>query len=211
VERDNVTFREQCVQIDHLDAENFFKARAEIRVARDNAHFESFSPKGSGTTDSAEAHDAHRHFREPGNIADRATIPELKRGANGALDSYHPAITGEHQADGMVGDFVDAIIGHVANGDAARAGDVDIDRIESDAAANDYFAAFSFADEVSWQGDFMKNDDGVRVLEAAAKLFILMSLKTMNSSETVQFALFDVSGRGEIIGNDDFVHGERDT
>src|SRR5215471_3496483 len=62
VQRDDVTLGEERIQIHHLHTEHFFKARAKVRIASDNAHFESFSAKCSCAADPAKADNAHGHF-----------------------------------------------------------------------------------------------------------------------------------------------------
>jgi hypothetical protein len=109
----------------------------------------------------------------------------LKRGPDRPLNAHNAAIAGKHQRNCVIGDFVDAIIGHVAHGNTAGARNANVHGIESNAATNYHFATFSLIDEVGGQSDFVKNDDGIGMFQAPSELLILVRLKAVNLREAV--------------------------
>ena len=78
---------------------------------------------------SAQARGAEDEGRVPGAVAERL------------VGRQQPPGHGQQQHQGVVGHFLGAVVGHVADDDAARAGRVDVHVVVADAAADDAPAA----------------------------------------------------------------------
>ena len=67
---------------------------------------------------------------------------------------------GEHQGDGVVGNFLGAVVGDVADGDAALGGLVDRDIVEADADADDDLALLEGVEGGGGEADVVPDEQG---------------------------------------------------
>lgn len=165
----------------------------------------AFARSGRGT-DAPEADDAHRAPREARHGADAVPVPRREAVTQAALGADDAAIAREHEADGVVGDLVGAVVRHIADGDAPRGGGADVHGVVAHAAADDDAAGVQFRDEVGGHGDFVEDDDRGGLAQAAVEFGIAVRLEAADLREAGEFALFEIGRGREVIGDDDLVH-----
>jgi acyl-CoA thioester hydrolase len=84
----------------------------------------------------AEPDDAEPCSAKPAQLAGRAPVPAP--GAHVAVEHDDASEQGEDERERVVGDLLDAIVGHVADPDAAPLGLADVQMVEADAAGRDH-------------------------------------------------------------------------
>ncbi|MNM88766.1 hypothetical protein D3C81_1009890 [compost metagenome] len=108
---------------------------SEARPVGQYAAAEGLQSRSRGATDAAEADDADREFAEPLWIG--AFDGEAARVLDPPVVLHDPAEMRQQQGDGMVGDFLHAVVRHVGDPGAAPGGAVHGDIVETDAEAGD--------------------------------------------------------------------------
>jgi hypothetical protein len=107
---------------------------ARARTATARAHVsEGDEPEGL-------AHEARELGQERPPLAPAAL-------ADHPVHRGHPAVRGQDQHHGVVGDFLDERVGHIGDRDPACGGRVDVDRVDAHAAERDHLAALHPVDD----------------------------------------------------------------
>jgi len=106
----------------------------------------------------------------------------------------------------VVGDFIDAVIRNIADGDSALGGGGEVDVIEADATADDDAAAAEALDGFSGEGDFVEDNQCIGVFDTAFEVFVACSEEAFDLGEVLEFSLFDGCGRRECVGDANAVH-----
>ena len=203
---ENVAFAEEGVEVHERHVQGFFKTWPEEGVAGDHAHAEGLGPHGGGGSDPAESEDPEGLAGETGDGFDGAFVPGLEFLTKRAFHGDKPSIEGEGEGHGVVGDLIDAVIRDVADGDATGGGCGEVDVVEADAAADDDAAASEALNRFGGEGDFVKNDEGVSIFDAAFEFFVVCGEEAFDLGEVLEFPLFDGSGRRECVGDANAVH-----
>jgi nucleoid-associated protein YgaU len=110
--------------------------RSDHRIEHADMALEGEQALNDFAADPAEADDADASFAqgaERGKGRGEAPLARVDPG----IVRHDLAGEGEQQGESVVGDFVDAIVRHVAHGDAVRTGGLEIDVIDADAVADD--------------------------------------------------------------------------
>src|SRR5919204_2563031 len=109
--------------------------RGKQRIARPGLEAKRLRPLSDSPADAAEPDDAEARIGEAWQWAGGVVLPLPI--AHAAIESNDSAQQREQHRDRAVGDFLDAVVGHVADPDATAPGRLEIDVIDADAAGHD--------------------------------------------------------------------------
>ena len=136
MQRDDVRVREELQQSDWFAAGLLDFGRGNHRVVHEHAALEREQPSDHFATDPTEADDSDRQIAEGTHLIERHGQAPLARAV---ADAVRHDVASRRQQKGkrLIGDFVDAVVRHVADGNAPSLRRIEIDVIDADAVPNE--------------------------------------------------------------------------
>ena len=137
MQRDQVGRGEERVERGPLRAQCGHRRRIGDGITDKHAAAEGDKPADDGPADPPEPDNTHRHPAERLKRRRRADQAPVA-GVDGGGLWHHLPREGEDEGERVVGDLVDAVVGHVADGNAAGPRGRQVDVVDADAVADDH-------------------------------------------------------------------------
>ncbi len=133
-----------------LDSDGLVGTGGSERIVKDYAEAKRFGAEGGGSTDTPQTDDSESLSAQPAHFGRDVDFPAELFGFE--VEGEKLSIESEGEGEGVVGDLLGTVIGHVADGDACLGGSGDVDRIKTDPVADDGLA-------VRHLGDYRSGDE----------------------------------------------------
>jgi len=169
MQREDVGAGEEFVEgAGAFDADGFVDAVGEIGVVEKDVEAERFGAEGGGGADAAKADNAEGEFAQTAEFRFDADDPAEFFCL--LIEGEELAAEGEGERDGVVGDFLSAVVGDVADGDAVPAGGGDVYGIEADAITNEGATLAQARDAGFADGRVVPDDEGIGVADLVGEI-----------------------------------------
>ena len=164
VQREHVALREQFVERAHTgDADGLVRAIGQIGVVKNDLEAERLRPQRRCGADATETNDAEGELAQATQT--RLDLNEPAEAFRFSVEREKLTAEGHGERDGVIGDLLGAVVGHVAHGDAALACGGDVHAVEADAVADDGAAVFQPRDAFRRQRHVVPDDDRVALAD----------------------------------------------
>ena len=164
-------------RLNSSDTERLVVAVLLVGVVEDDVHPQGLCPERRGRTDSAEPHHAEDLSPQPGKRHYLLIRPVALACPQSGIGEVHAPGERKRHGDSRVGDLLGAVVGHVGHGDSPGAGELPIDVVDSNAAANDQLAASEPLDRGLCDGDLVVQNDRVGIVDRSCQIGLAVGLQ----------------------------------
>ena len=206
MQRNDVREAQQFVERNRFTARRADRVRRDGRIEDEPPAFEWRQSLQDFPADASEADTADSLIPERFHSVERSSQPPFAV-ADQQRVRHHLTRGGEEEGQRLIGDLVDAIIRHVADGDVLRPGRFEIDVIHADAVPHDDLGLPHGGDHVGLHRSELR-DDGIRLADERDQRFRRFALTGADfGAGRLEDFLFDFQRRKRVVCNGNRKHG----
>ena len=135
------------------------RAARHVGIEKDRAEPHRLCAQGGGGADAAQAENAEGLRAQAAHLGGGFDFPTEAFGLR--IEWEELAVEREREGDSVVGDFLGAVVGHVADRDSGLRGGADVDGVEADAVADNHAAVLQAGDHCGFDLRAVPEDDRV--------------------------------------------------